>query len=125
MIRHKLRVIIFLIENKGYTIERFIHGMEAEYNDITSWNFTDIPQALGASEGDVGIHVVKTKGELEDLLQDESFSAARSLQVSHSYKSTESKANLTFEFVEMHMPQHDAPKLLKDVATGAANNNAQ
>lgn len=81
MIRLKLRVIIFLIENEGYTIERFIHGMEAEYNDIAGWKYTDIPRVLGASESDVGIHDIETKAELETLLLDRNFAEARNIQV--------------------------------------------
>ena len=29
--------IIFVLNNSGYTIERFIHGMNAKYNDIRNW----------------------------------------------------------------------------------------
>ena len=34
MIRRGLNPIIFVICNEGYTIERYIHGFKAEYNDI-------------------------------------------------------------------------------------------
>ncbi|KAH6709592.1 pyruvate decarboxylase-like protein [Leptodontidium sp. MPI-SDFR-AT-0119] len=108
MIRLKLRVIIFLIENEGYTIERFIHGMEAEYNDIAGWKYTDIPRVLGASESDVGIHDIETKAELETLLLDRNFAEARNIQ-----------------FVEMHMPKDDAPEMLKAVGEGAAKSNSR
>ena len=29
--------VIFVLNNSGYTIERFIHGMNAKYNDIRNW----------------------------------------------------------------------------------------
>ncbi|KAH7416981.1 thiamine diphosphate-binding protein [Cadophora sp. MPI-SDFR-AT-0126] len=108
MIRHKLCVTIFLIENEGYTIERFIHGMEAEYNDIGMWKYKDIPKVLGASESDVDIHDVKTKAELEALLLNRDFAEAKNIQ-----------------FVEMHMPKDDAPKMLKLVGEGAAKSNSR
>ncbi|KAK4940892.1 hypothetical protein LTR10_019045 [Elasticomyces elasticus] len=39
MIKHGLRnVIIIVIDNDGYTIERAIHGPEHAYNDIAAWN---------------------------------------------------------------------------------------
>ncbi|PVH88557.1 pyruvate decarboxylase [Cadophora sp. DSE1049] len=108
MIRHKLRVTIFLIENEGYTIERFIHGMKAQYNDIGLWKYKDIPRVLGASESDVVIHDVRTKAGLEALLQDRDFAEAKNIQ-----------------FVEMHMPKDDAPKMLKAVGEGAAKSNSR
>ena len=37
MMRHGLNPIIFVLNNSGYTIERFIHGMNAKYNDIRNW----------------------------------------------------------------------------------------
>ncbi|KAJ5032764.1 uncharacterized protein L3040_009356 [Drepanopeziza brunnea f. sp. 'multigermtubi'] len=108
MIRHKLSVTIFLIENEGYTIERFIHGMDAEYNDISGWKYKEIPRVLGAREGDVTVHDVKTKQELEVLLLNEEFAHAKNVQ-----------------FVELHMPKEDAPYNLKLVGTGAAKNNSR
>lgn len=81
MIRHKLKIIIFLVENEGYTIERFIHGMEADYNDIARWKYKEVPKVLGASESDVGIHDVRTKQELEALLQHREFAEATNIQV--------------------------------------------
>lgn len=37
MMRSGLKPIIFVLNNKGYTIERFLHGMTRKYNDITDW----------------------------------------------------------------------------------------
>jgi pyruvate decarboxylase len=53
MIRHNLDLINFLLNNDGYTIERWVHGMEAGYNDIHSWKYTEIPYAMGASKDSV------------------------------------------------------------------------
>ncbi len=81
MVRHRLKVIIFLIDNEGYTIERFIHGLKADYNDIAGWKCKEIPRLLGASESDVSIYEVRTKQELEVLLLNSQFADANNIQV--------------------------------------------
>lgn len=141
MIRHKLRVTIFLIENEGYTIERFIHGMDADYNDIAGWKYKEIPRAVGARDGDVTVHDVRTKQELEVLLLNREFSEASNVQVRDvlgvfsSFETARERRKgqegrvvvLTcwLQFVEMHMLKDDAPNSLKLVGTGAAKNNSQ
>ncbi|MGW0561452.1 alpha-keto acid decarboxylase family protein [Streptomyces sp. NPDC003016] len=47
--RHRLRPIVILVNNHGYTIERITHGLRAEYNDIAHWRWTRMPSALGVS----------------------------------------------------------------------------
>lgn len=37
MMRSGVKPIIFLLNNEGYTIERYLHGMNRKYNDITNW----------------------------------------------------------------------------------------
>ncbi|KAI0920093.1 hypothetical protein AcV7_006086 [Taiwanofungus camphoratus] len=37
MIRSGMKPIIFVLNNKGYTIERYLHGMTRKYNDISNW----------------------------------------------------------------------------------------
>ncbi|KAK4452056.1 putative pyruvate decarboxylase [Podospora aff. communis PSN243] len=108
MIKHKLDVTIFLIYNEGYTIERFIHGMKAEYNDIQKWKYTEVPEVFGASPKEVRKFVIKTKEELEKLLKDKSFNEAKGLQL-----------------VELWMDKEDAPRALKLTAEISARNNAK
>jgi len=50
IIREKINPVIFLINNDGYTIERSIHGVEAEYNDITTYDWSKIPAAFGGTD---------------------------------------------------------------------------
>jgi pyruvate decarboxylase len=109
MLRNELSPIIFVICNKGYTIERFIHGMNAGYNDVQEWRYKDLPAAFGAKEGQAKSYVVKTKSEFEKLLADEEF------------KSPESKV---LRFVEVHMEMEDAPYLMKATSEAAAKNNS-
>lgn len=107
MIRNDLAPILFVICNKGYAIERFIHGMEAEYNDVVEFRYTELPNAFGAREGQSKSYVVKTKKEFENLLADEEFSAVDSK---------------VLRLVEVHMPWDDAPAGLKITASAAAKN---
>ncbi|KAG5468372.1 hypothetical protein LSCM1_02352 [Leishmania martiniquensis] len=40
--RYKLKPTYILINNDGYTIERYIRGWESSYNDIALWNWTGL-----------------------------------------------------------------------------------
>lgn len=106
MIRHGLKPIIFLINNDGYTIERFIHGMEAEYNDINPWDHGALVDAFGGKKS-CKKYQIKTKDELNALFTDATFNAAECLQ-----------------FVEVFMPRDDAPRALIMTADAAASRNA-
>lgn len=35
--RHGVAPILFVLNNRGYTIERHLHGRERHYNDIVNW----------------------------------------------------------------------------------------
>src|SRR5699024_12681009 len=39
MLSQKIKPIIFLINNDGYTVERAIHGENQAYNDIPMWDY--------------------------------------------------------------------------------------
>ncbi|KAK4997205.1 hypothetical protein LTR28_014049 [Elasticomyces elasticus] len=108
MIRRELSPIIFVICNEGFTIERFIHGMDAAYNDIQPWNYKDLVPAFGAKAGRYQTHQVRTKRQVEALFGDEGFNTARVLR-----------------FVEIYMPKEDAPVALRLVAEASARNNAK
>jgi len=60
--RHKLNPIVFVLNNKGYSTERFIN--DGPYNDILNWEFHRIPELLNAGWG----CEVRTEGDLEDAL---------------------------------------------------------
>lgn len=70
----------FVICNEGYTIERYIHGWEAVYNDIQPWDFLNIPVAFGAKDKYKG-YKVTTRDELRELFANEEFASAPCLQV--------------------------------------------
>jgi len=50
MVRRKLPVIIFLINNRGYTIEVEIH--DGPYNNIKNWDYAGIMSVFNAGDGD-------------------------------------------------------------------------
>ncbi|KAF2859294.1 pyruvate decarboxylase [Piedraia hortae CBS 480.64] len=98
IIRLNLDVTMFLIENDGYTIERYIHGETASYNDVSRWQYHKVPEALTSADAKVKPKSwkIQSRAELDRLLSDESFANGKGLQ-----------------FVEIHMPKLDAPAVLK------------
>ena len=109
MLKHNLDIIIILINNDGYTIERWVHGMKAEYNDIPRWRYTDLPITMGGTEENCTSYRVTTRAELEALWASGEWQSGR-LKGMH--------------FVEMSMPKEDAPVTLKMVCMAAAKTNA-
>ncbi|CDO69055.1 hypothetical protein BN946_scf184992.g4 [Trametes cinnabarina] len=97
MIRWGLKPIIFVLNNSGYTIERYLHGMTRKYNDISNWKWTKLLDTLGGEEGkNCKSYTVRTKQELSALLDDAAFARADVIQL-----------------VELVMPKEDAPRALK------------
>jgi indolepyruvate decarboxylase len=67
MIRRKLPVIIFLINNHGYTIEVEIH--DGPYNNIKNWDYAGLIGAFNAEDGH-GRGLRATNGkELEEAIK--------------------------------------------------------
>jgi pyruvate decarboxylase len=67
MIRHKLPVIIFLVNNHGYTIEVEIH--DGPYNNIKNWDYAGLIDAFNAEDG-AGRGLFATNGgELADAIK--------------------------------------------------------
>lgn len=123
MIRQGLTPIIFVLSNSGYEIERNLHGPDRSYNDVAPYNHSLLLDAFSAPPGtrdnsaaprDAPIppshshdrtpskkkyHAVRTKKELDDLLNDEEFNRADAIQL-----------------VEVFMMRGDAPRALKGQA---------
>ncbi|KAJ5683049.1 hypothetical protein N7462_006214 [Penicillium macrosclerotiorum] len=100
IVKNNLTPIIFVICNKGYTVERLIHGMHESYNDVQDWQYRKLLEVFGADRRSYQTHQIRTKAELSALLKDQSFNSDRILQ-----------------FVELHMDQNDAPSDLKALAS--------
>jgi pyruvate decarboxylase len=97
-----------VICNDGFTIERFIHGMDAVYNGIAPWSFKDLVNVFGGAEKNAKTFQIKTKDQVNELLEDKHFNAAEYLQ-----------------FVELYIPKMDAPRALKLTAEASAKTNAK
>ena len=111
MIRNRLDITIFVINNDGYTIERWIHGMKAHYNDIQPWRYLEAPSYFGAPKDDPSYPVTTkraaTWGELNDILADKTFQSGKGMQI-----------------VEVMMETEDAPDALKKLVKTAAKRNS-
>lgn len=62
-VRHGFNPIVIVINNKGYTTERFLK--EGPFNDIHNWNYHRLPDLLGDGWG----FEVHTEGELDQALK--------------------------------------------------------
>src|SRR5208283_3480056 len=67
MIRRSLPVIIFLINNHGYTIEVEIH--DGPYNNIKNWDYAGLISAFNAEEGGGRGMRVTNGGELAEAIK--------------------------------------------------------
>ncbi|KAF8158340.1 thiamine diphosphate-binding protein [Crassisporium funariophilum] len=107
MIRKGLKPIIFVLNNRGYTIEKYIHGKHRKYNNIANWKWTSLLDSLNDDEKyETASYTVNDKSELSALLDDASFARADKIQL-----------------VEVMMETLDAPRALERQAelTGAVN----
>ncbi|CAI3924863.1 TPP-dependent 2-oxoacid decarboxylase [Commensalibacter communis] len=66
---HDLKPIIFLINNRGYTIERAIMGFHSKYNDIPNWNYRQLFDAFSDGK-EFFSRQVNTEEEFENALND-------------------------------------------------------
>ncbi|KNZ40769.1 alpha-keto acid decarboxylase family protein [Acetobacterium bakii] len=103
ILRHKQNPIIFLINNDGYTIERYIMGMDAEYNDIAPWKYTKLHEVM-AKSSQMNTFEVSSQGELEEAMK-------------KAEKATEGI------LIEVHMDPEDAPEALKKFGPTVAKFN--
>ncbi len=92
IIRLDLDMVVFLINNDGYTIERCIHGLNQGYNGISPWRYIQAPAFFGARE-DTYTAQVKTLGDLEGALANETLNKGKG-----------------FRMVEVFMDREDAPE---------------
>ncbi|KNG91089.1 pyruvate decarboxylase [Aspergillus nomiae NRRL 13137] len=98
IIREKLDVTIFVINNAGYTIERAIHGRNQAYNDIAPWRHLEALSFFGGSEEDAAKNTfsARTFGELEEVLHSDRIQKGNGLRI-----------------VEVHMGREDCQDLLR------------
>jgi indolepyruvate decarboxylase len=63
VVRHELNPIVVVMNNKGYTTERFL--LDGTFNDIQDWAYHKLPEVLGSG---LGLEV-RTEGELDRALK--------------------------------------------------------
>lgn len=68
IIRQKLKPIIFVLNNGGYTIERLILGESSSYNDIQNWKYSELIKVFNAPEYCQSC-IVETVGQLHAALE--------------------------------------------------------
>lgn len=62
IVRYKLNPIILILNNSGYSTERPM--LDGTFNDVLNWNYSRIPEILGAGKG----MIVETENDLENAL---------------------------------------------------------
>jgi indolepyruvate decarboxylase len=67
IMRSRLPVVVVVVDNDGYTVERAIRGPEQPYNDIPRWDWTALPSALGTEDAPHAYRA-DTVGELSAAL---------------------------------------------------------
>lgn len=65
MLRYKLKPVILVLNNEGYTIERAFLGENSSYNDVQVWNYTSLADSFG---GNAYTKTVTNATELEQGL---------------------------------------------------------
>ncbi|HGM5491493.1 TPA: alpha-keto acid decarboxylase family protein [Serratia fonticola] len=94
LLRHKQKPIIFLINNDGYTIERYILGETSSYNDIGMWDYAKLPAVL-SPQTQALCATVETGQQLEMALEQ----ASRQDRLA---------------FIEVKLPMMDSPAAMKE-----------
>jgi indolepyruvate decarboxylase len=96
IIRCDLSPVIFLMNNRGYTVERVIH--DGPYNDIQNWRYHALPGVFGGGWS----CEVRTEGDLEKALE-------RAGRERH-----------TLAFIEVHVDPEDCSAALRRLGEALA-----
>ena len=97
LIRLGVKPVIFLMNNRGYTVERVIH--DGPYNDIQNWRYHELVRVFGGGFA----CEVRSEGDLE---------AALAGVREHSEE---------LSFIEVHLDPEDCSAALKRLGVALAN----
>ncbi len=83
MIRNKVKVTIFLLNNDGYSVERAILGEKRSYNDISpNWEWTNLLNSFGGrGSKDIFTTKISNEKEMNKLFSDKDFLRGDRLQL--------------------------------------------
>lgn len=98
MIRYRSNVVVVLLNNDGYTIERVI--TDNAYNDLQPWQYHRLVDAFGGGQA----FDVRTEGELEVAL-------------------TRSESSTGVVVIEVHTDRLDCPDALRSAGRAMAESN--
>lgn len=94
MIRWGLTPYIFIMNNQGYSVDRFLHS-NASYYDIQQWNYSILPAIFGAK--DYESKKIITVGDFQDMVKDLNFSIGDRIRI-----------------LEIMLPPMDVPQALRE-----------
>lgn len=103
LLRYEQKPIIFLINNDGYTIERYILGESSSYNDIGPWDYAKLPAVLN-TKAKPFCTTVETSQQLELALE-------------------QASRQETLAFIEVKLPMMDTPPVMKEFCHRCNNFN--
>lgn len=106
MVKWNTKPYLFVLNNEGYTIERLIHGANANYNDIQPWNNLAILPLFNAINYET--FRISSVGEAEDLFTNKEFAI-----------------NDKIRMIEVMLPRMDASNNLVMQAQYSAMANAE
>lgn len=96
IMRHNLNMVIIVLNNSGYTIERILSDDPMDkFNDIANWNYSKLPSVF---EGNCWSACVHTEAELDEIL-----------------KQTEIEQKDRLSYIELFTEMMDVPYLTKRV----------
>lgn len=104
LLYNNLTPVLFVINNDGYTVERYIHGPNRHYNDINMWDYKKLPEVFNGASKSVSFKVTNAI-ELDDVLE------------------KINTINDKLVLVEVVMGKMDAPKLLQDLSQKFSKQN--
>ncbi|CAB4257098.1 similar to Saccharomyces cerevisiae YDL080C THI3 Probable alpha-ketoisocaproate decarboxylase, may have a role in catabolism of amino acids to long-chain and complex alcohols [Maudiozyma barnettii] len=96
IIKANLKPYIFIMNNQGYSIDRFLHHRaNAKYYDIQQWHYLSLLSVFGAT--DYETRKIITMGDLQDMLADQNFAI-----------------NDKIRMLEVMVPSMDVPQAIID-----------
>jgi TPP-dependent 2-oxoacid decarboxylase len=102
LVRNRVPAIVIVVDNDGYTVERAIHGSDASYNDIATWDWVGVARAMGVAR-------------------------AERVETTDGLRAALNRARAASDGVSMivaAVPKNDVPPLLEAIARAAASANA-